>query len=442
MVFGFFARLISFFTGGFKKETPVIRTSVENIPMLIEKSFLLQKEELEELTAKKLSELKYVHSRAVGIVNDIDSKELEGKPNERLNKAALTAKNQIVNQLRKILQKSNPADRGKTLDDARHYCGESYSILATELVAFRKNIAYTSFYFKDEMKGLGESLQEMLNSLHELNEAYKKAGELFDFEKTKESVGIVLRKKKEFNELMNDKKRFNEELSGKEENAVGQQNKIGGFKTGEEMGAYSKLEEEMTALMSQKQDLKTEISALLLNIDRPLQRFKQLVDSGRWKIPAEEKDMLDLFVTNPMAALKKDPKADVFKKVLGEIIKAIEDGAIELKEREKEKRLSALQEIINFDFFGSVFWKMNEIQRKQIEMNKLIEKNESKKKLTLEEGKLNDIGKEIEEIKDNIETIEKKEAAIKAEIENDLNRIKIFSEKVLKKTVILEEETW
>ncbi len=442
MVFSFFAKLISLFTGAFKKETPVIRTSVENIPMLIEKSFLLQKEELEELTAKKLSELKYVHSRAVGIVNDIDSKELEGKPNERLNKAALTAKNQIVTQLRKLLQKVNPLDRGKTLADARHYCGESYSLLATELVSFRKNIAYTSFYFKDEMKGLGESLQEMLNSLHELNEAYKKSGELFDFEKTKESVGVVLRKKKEFNKLMEDKKRFNEELSGKEANAVGQENKVGGFKSGEEMGAYSKLEEEMTALMSQKQDLKTEISALLLNIDRPLQRFKQLVDSGRWKIPTEEKEMLNLFVTNPMAALKKDPKADIFKKVLVEIIKAIEEGAIELKEREKEKRLLALQEIINFDFFGSVFWKMNEIQRKQIEMNKLIEKNEAKKKLSVEEGKLSEIGKEIDEIKDNIETIEKKESAIKAEIENDLNKIKIFSEKVLKKTVILEEETW
>ncbi len=442
MVFTFFAKIISLFTGAFRREPAVLRTSIENIPMLIEKSFLLQKSELEELTAKKLSELKYVHSRALGIVNDIDSKELEGKPNERLNKAALTAKNQIVNQLRKILEKTNPLDRGNTLEDARHYCGESYSLLATELVAFRKNIAYTSFYFKDEMKGLGESLQEMLNSLHELNEAYKKAGALFEFEKTKESVGIVLKKKKEFRKLLEEKKRLNEELSGKETVAVSQENKLGGFKSGAEMGEYAKLEEEMTALMSQKQDLKTEISALLLNIDRPLQRFKQLVDSGRWKLPVEDKEMLELFVANPMAALKKDPKADIFKRVLAEIIKAIEDGSIELKDREKEKRLGALQEIINFDFFGSVFWKMNEIQRKQIEMNKKIEKNEAKKRLGEEESKLKEILKEAEDVRERIESIEKKEAVIKSEIESDLARVKDFAEKVLKKTVILEEETW
>jgi len=442
MVFGFFARILSFFRGSFKKEPQIIKTTVENIPLLIEKSFLLQKEGLEELTAKKLSELKYVHSRALGIVNDVDSKELEGKPNERLNRAALTAKNQIVHQLRKILEKIDPLDRGKTLEDARHYAGESYNMLATELTVFRKNIAYTSFYFKDEMKGLGESLQEMINSLHELNEAYRKASELFDFEKTKISVELVLKKKKEFTKLLEHKKRLSEELSRKKTGVLNQEKKVGGFKSGEEMGEYSKLESGMTALMSEKQDLKTQISALLLNVDRPLQRFKQLVDSNRWKIPTEEKEMLDLFLSNPMAALKKDPKADVFKKVLAEIIKAIEEGAIELKDREKEKRLASLQEIINFDFFGSVFWKMNEIQRKQIEMNKLIEKNEAKKVLGEEEGKLEEIGKEVDSIEDSIELIEKKESAIKSEIEHDLKHIREFSERVLKKTVVLEEETW
>ncbi|MCX6804335.1 MAG: hypothetical protein NTY48_07275, partial [Candidatus Diapherotrites archaeon] len=167
-----------------------------------------------------------------------------------------------------------------------------------------------------------------------------------------------------------------------------------------------------------------------------------LVDSSRWRIPHEEKEVLDLFITNPMFGLKKDPKADVFKRVLVQVVKAVEEGAIELKDKEKEKRLSALQEIINFDFFGKVFWKMNEIQRKQDTLNKALEGNKAKKNLIDEEKKLGEIEESANETKETISQIEEKISAQKREINNYLNEIKLFAQKCLKKTVLLEEEMY
>jgi hypothetical protein len=175
-------------------------------------------------------------------------------------------------------------------------------------------------------------------------------------------------------------------------------------------------------------------------VDRPLQRFNQLVESGRWVLPSKEKEILGLFLTNPVLALKSDPKAELFKKVLAEVIKAIEDNSVELKEKEKEKRLEALQEIINFDFFGKVFWRMNELQRKQDELNKEISKSDAKKEL---EKMITEIGageKEILGEKELLLESDRKLGAAQIELEREIAVVKNFAEKSLNKLIVLEED--
>ena len=62
----------------------------------------------------------------------------------------------------------------------------------------------------------------------------------------------------------------------------------------------------------------------------------------------------------------KQEQIDELKKLLFEHQKKLEELS---KDKEKETRLAAIQELINFDFFGKVFWKMNELQKKQIDLN-------------------------------------------------------------------------
>ena len=440
MVFTLIAKFIEVIKSFFKKDEVFIRTNVAQIPMLIEKNFLLKQHELEDLSAKNMAQVKYLQSRAKNLLNTVSTKELEGKENERMNKAGLTSKRQLESQMKRVLEKIDPTERGTTINDARHYYGESYAILANEVMAFRKNIIYTSFYLKEEMKSLGEVLQEMLNLYNEMNLAFAKEKDFFEYEKIKEKIGASIKKKKEIDFIINEKKVNEEKIDAKEEELKKHNEKMLSNRVGKEMVELKKLEEELTKLTNEKQELKTQISALLINIDRPLARFKQLVDSGRWKIGTEEKEMLNLFITNPILALKKDPKAEVFKRVLGEILKAIEDGAVELKDKEKEKRLSALQEIINFDFFGKVFWKMNELQKRQIELNKELEKSPVKKEIEKDEKKTSEIEKELIEFKEKRDIFDKRIATEKSEIEKDLLHIKEFAQKVLGKTIIFDEE--
>jgi len=442
MVFSLIAKLIQIVGKFFKKEEKILKTSVEDIPMLIEKDFLLKKEELEEFGAKKISEVKYLHSRSNEILKDLSQKELESKTNERFNKAALTSKKQLENQLKKLLEKIDPSVAGKNLEQMRHYSGESYSLLVEEINFFRKNIVYTSVYLKDEMKDLGEALQEMLNIFNEMNQTFQKSKELFEFEKVKETVGLIIKKKKE---IIASEKKLNElieEINLKNKKITEQESKVSEKRSGKEMGAVAELEAQMNLLMNEKQDLKTEISALLINVDRPMQRFKQLVDSKRWRVSEEEREMLDEFLINPILALKKDPKAEVFKRVLVQISKAIEEGAVELKDKEKEKRLSALQEIINFDFFGKVFWKMNEIQKKQNDLNKELEKSAAKESLSKEETKLKEMRVELSELNERAENLKRSKSFLVKDIEKEIVLVKEFASTCLKKTIIFEEEAY
>jgi len=440
MVFSLIAKFIQTIQNIFKKESVLIRTNIAQIPMLIEKNFLLKEHELEDLSAKNLAQVKYLHSKATNLLQTISTKELEGKENERMNKAGLTSKRQLETQMKRVLEKIDPKDRGITINDARHYYGESYAILANEVMSFRKNIVYTSFYLKEEMKSLGEVLQELLNLYNETNLAFAKEKDFFEYETVKEKIGFSIKKKKEIEQILIEKKNNEEKINQKENEIEEQKEKMLSKRVGKEMVELKKLEEELTKLTNEKQDLKTEISALLINIDRPLARFKQLVDSGRWKMGAEEKEMLNLFITNPILALKKDPKAETFKRVLGEILKAIEEGAVELKDKEKEKRLAALQEIINFDFFGKVFWKMNELQKRQIELNKELEKSAIKKEIEKDEKKENELARELIELKEKRDFFEKRVEVGKSEMEKDLSDVKEFAQKVLGKTIIFDEE--
>jgi len=440
MVFSLIAKFIETFKNFFKKETPFVKVSIEDTPLLIEKKFSFKRKELEDLSAKKFSEIKYLHSKALGLISALKEKDLEGKANERLNRAVLTSKHQIEHQLKKLLEKINPSDRGNSLDDARAYSGESYVLLVNEIISFRKNIIYTSFYLKEEMKELGEVLTEMLNTLTELNKEYSKNIELFAFEKLKENVNLITEKKQSIEEINKQIQSIVLQVTEKEQLLTLQKDNILKKKVGKEMLEVKHLEEEMNKLMSEKQDLKTQISALLINVDRPLARFKQLVDSERWKVSKDEKETLDLFITNPILALKKDPKAEIFKSVLTQIVKAIEEGAVELKDKEKEKRLEALAEIINFDFFGKVFWKMNELQKKQIELNKELSKSAAKTDIEKEEKKQKELENELFDLKEKMEFLQRQIASIKKSIESEIAQVKTFTEKVLGKTILFEED--
>ncbi|MDD2531545.1 MAG: hypothetical protein PHY04_01400 [Candidatus ainarchaeum sp.] len=433
-------KIFSFFSKSFKPEPQILKTDLETLPSLLEKSFVVKKVELEENAAKKITEIKYLHSKTLSLIKRLNDTPLEEKTNTRLNHAVETSKKQLLIQLERMLGKINPIDIKNNINSYREYSKKSESLLIGEINSFRKNIAYTSFYHQDEMKELGEFLQNILNNLHELNQKFDYNKEIFEFENFKEKIGSSIQRKKELKQIQREINALSEKIIKKQEELKKYEDKIDSNKSNPKFLEIIQAEKELSELTNEKQDLKLQISALLLNIDRPLQRYKQLLESGRKKGSKEEKETINLFITNPLLALKKDPKAIMFKKILKDIRESILEGEIDLKEKEKEKRLEALDEIIKYDFFGTVFWKMNELQKKQIELNKSISSNPIKKDIEEENKNLKEMDSELKELVKKTEELDKQKQVIQRTISNEIDSARNFAQNNLKQTIILEEE--
>lgn len=186
---------------GKKNETEEIITNFDLLPTLIQKNFEAETRDLELESAKIISELKYLHEKGKSILIDIQKKELDEKENNRFNKAALTSKKQIENQLAKALEKINPEKAGSEIDEIRAYSNESYFLIINEINSFRKNIAYTSVYLKDEMKLLGQTLQEIINKLTQLNKNFSDKKYIFEFEKIKKRLEKICEEKSEIKKI-------------------------------------------------------------------------------------------------------------------------------------------------------------------------------------------------------------------------------------------------
>lgn len=421
-----------------KKDDSPIEITVDVLPSMLKNKFELQEKELEQYNANKIAEIKHLHRKALLLLEDIQKKEIQEAKNARFNKAAVTAKTQVENQLNSLLKKLNPDGRCLTLSDARAYSGEGYALMITEINNFRKSIVYTSAFLKEEMSELGKILQEMINSFNEMNNKYKEAFVLFEFEKAQHAITKISEEKAKIKLLQKDideNKKLGEEKTKLLETKISE---IETFKKSPGMEKLSDIERERAVLMEKKQDLKFEVASLIGSVDRPLQRFKALSDSGRWLLRIEQKESLELVLTNPLIALKKDPKAEIFKSVLSEVKKAIEEGKVELKEKEREKRLGALEELLTFDFFENVFWKLNELQKEQDRLNKEIKDNPAQEELNKKTEDLKETKKEIIHIEERSVDLTHEISEITKHIEIEMAYLTGFAQKALERKVIIE----
>lgn len=423
-----------------KKEPGVIETSVELLPSLLKNKFEFQEKDLEQYSAKKISEIKHLHKKALILLEDIQKKEINESKGGRFNKAAMTSKQQIENQLKRLLEKLSPENRGLTLSDARAYSGEGYALMITEINTFRKSIFYTSAFLKEEMSELGKILQEIINNFNEMNNTFSKNSELFEFEKVIKIINTIDSEKREIAFVKKETELNNKLIEEKKKELQTQKKLVEDYLTSPGMEKLKDAEKERSLITEKKQRLKFEVSSLLGSVDKPLQRLNSLSESNRWLLRDDQKEILELILTNPLIALKKDAKAEKFKSVLEETKKAIEDGKIELKEKEREKRLNALNELLVFDFFENVFWKLNEIQKEQDRLNKEISSNPAQVELTKRNLEMDELKKEIISIEETNRKLLYKSNEIKEHIELEIKQLSSFVEKVFQKKAIIKKE--
>ena len=419
-----------------KKEPEQIELELSQAKEFLEKEASARKKTLLEEAAKIFSEIRHLLKETKSMLESLGVAESSGKSG-RLDRIVSTAKTNALKQLFPLLKKLDPPN-AEDPEELRAYCLESIQAMQ-QAGHFGKNVAYTGISFKEEMKSIGENLKQANILFHKLKDLFDKNSAVFAEEKLNELLALIEAKEKtsakaaesiillekSLGELALKKTRFESELTE--------------LKQGPEFKEIASLNERKAELLRDKQSVKTDLLSIFAKIEKPLHRLDKAVKARKILLPEEQASFLNKLLLNPVKALKLDPKAETLKLVLLETKTAIDSGLIELKPKEKEKKLAVISELLSFDFFSESFWKLNKIDSEILVIEKQLASSAAGEK----ESKLFDSLKELAEKKSQTEsdlvTAKTEVKTAKVVIEDSKLVIQTLLSKVFEKKVLLKD---
>lgn len=372
---GFFEKL---FGGKSAKEGMVFEKN-QLLPY-VEEYCLSDSKSLEKEVFSKLAELKHLLKSADSIVSDIHSKDFSLKDgNFRLRRVVMTSKENLFSRFRSLVLRLEPP---KTFDlnSVYEFVLSSKNLVENEVMYSRKNIAYTGALLAQEVRELGKLLQEIHIVFSELQAMFSKSNyvKLTRFKRNFSEFEIAEKEALSARLAAEQNRALVEELSLSHKRLLVDEQELKNSSFAKEL---SFLEEQKKSLFEQKNILRQKFLSILERIDKPLTRFLKIASSDSSIMSAEEKELAGSYFQNIFIASKKDPKGEELKKIVSKVLSFVESGAIQLKEKEKQKKIAALKEMLEYDFFSEIFWKLNSIESELLSVEKKISEAGLSKKM-------------------------------------------------------------
>ena len=383
--------------------------------------------ELTNFALSKFAEIKHLLKETGLSLDDLLEKNVEEneKGNQRLRKIVGTSQRNFAEHMKQLLAKLQPPVTADFVS-IKDYCLSAAPTMEREINSFGKSISYTSIILKEEVSGIGANVKELQSVLKQLFDSFSK----------RESISLLV-------EIKNAEKRLGEKLS---ENLSSKEyldeaslekkktekkhsdllQKLSSLEQSAEFKALAELESAKRAALEKKEKLRSALVDLLAPLDKPLRRLEALSDSGAFLLEKTEKDFLRMFLREPLLAIKQDPRADFLKKILKELKAAIDSGKVSLKdEKDRGKRLGAIDSLVSFDFFSNFFWKANqvevELQKAEKELshnNALQEKSDIEREIAYLEKELSERAKAVESLKKKLAAMETETVSLKRLLES------------------------
>ena len=373
--------------GGKKKQS--VEVSLGEAGQFLERELSQGKKRLLDDSAKRLAEIRHLLMESEKALSELESAR-GTKRSGRLDRIVETAKSNALRQLSSLLEKLK-APNTQDLAAIRDYASESLAALQ-QSGAFGKNVAYAGISFRDEMKVLGQNMKQLSQAFLALKKLMDENSRVFLQAPLKERL-LSIEKMRSSSTALEEKAALLESaISTVFEKRAGAKAGLERLSSSAEFKALSGLRERKSSLLREKQTAKTSLLDLFSRIEKPLHRLDKASNAGKVFLSRRDASFLHALLQNPFHALKLDPKAETLKSVLTETKRAVESGHIELKDKERAKKLEVLDELISFDFFGESFWKFNKIDSEMLQ----IEKQLSGAKVTAEEERLESFEKALE----------------------------------------------
>jgi hypothetical protein len=381
---------------------------------------------LDSLVAKKFSEIKHVLRRLESLLQKLESTEVETE-NPKLGKIVETSKRHSSQQLSMLVQKLSPPNL-QDLGAVQKYCLESESFLAKEIPAFGKSLVYTSIVLKEDMKNIGSLVEELQKSFAELNKEFEKNKKVFLDSFANAKVSQILENNMKIAAIKESVSSLANEISSLEKIVFDSKAGIEEMRCSEEAKSLLALEEKKASLLEGKKALEHKVFEKTSAVEKPMRKLANIAEKQKTSLSKEQLAFLQDFLHNPVLAMKRDPKAELFKGVLRELGAQFSSGNLELKEKDFEKKHGVLKELLEYNFFENFFWKTNTIEVELQKIEKSLRQSDFSKKILEEQKALDEKQALLEEKqsqvsaqKKDLESINAENAILKQKIANALS---------------------
>ncbi|MCD6434007.1 MAG: hypothetical protein J7L14_00140 [Candidatus Diapherotrites archaeon] len=399
--------------------------SLEELEKLLSEKAKEKEKEIEKKLEKRIVKLRLALKDAKRHTKELERK----KPKDvAIAKIIETSKKQAVIKLNSIIDKLYISSGNVTeiLEKAERINQE----VESELRNFWKNLALTKLGFEEEMKNIGSSLAKALEEINSLAKEIRES-KIDEYTLLKNKLAEIREKKLEIKatmERISELRQKDEDLARKE---LKIKEKIKALENSQENITLNSLKEKKAELLKKRQELKTEFSRIFGFIDKPLRKYSQLVNSKRIATDKEIEAIVKNLSINPFATFEKTPIKS-FENLLNELIKAIENGQIKLKEHEREKKLNALLEIIELKEFYKLRQSIDELNSALASIDRKASEIKINNKLNSFNAELKQNEENKQEIAAEIKNLEREAK----ELSNEINKLK---EEINAKLKTLEE---
>lgn len=342
-----------------------------------------------EFAAGKSAEMRHLILQLSRSADSLEAHEISlDDGNKRFRQIVVTSQKNLCRQLRGISQKISPP-QDVSFERMREYVPRAMRVLNSDLMPYWKNIALAKLMLKDEIRSIGDNMQEISGALNELNSGIfsERLGKLYSMRELAGKAGASMAQHEAASAQIDALKAV---ISSKEHEVSALRAKKALLTGSNEARRLRELESRKQALESEKREIISGFNSEIAPLEKVLKRLHAFAEHGDYLSP-KEREVLSLLLTSSFSAFSSDPNGLNCKALLEKAERLVKDGSISLKEGERERRLAAMSSLLSKDFFSDYFWRVNKVQA---EAN-LLEREASQLDV---HGKLEGLGREADAV--------------------------------------------
>lgn len=374
---------------------------------------------IEKEAMSRLAEIKHNLKELSAQVSELKQKKLEtDEGNKRMRKIIATSRLELVAGMERLAEKLKPPETSN-YSALKAYSLASLPFLQKEINAYGRNIAYTGILLKAEISHIGVIISELSTSFSSLAELFRRSS-LADAESARHLLSAFNAKSSEINESAERATALQKEIAALKAAKQSAANNVSELENSPEFSALQAMLGEKSKLIHEKSSAKERIIELLAPVEKPLRKLQNLARNGQYVLEASQPEALNAYISNPFTALDSDKDAGILKSLLAELKKLIADGKIALKEKETEKKVSAIEQLLSSNSLESAFLAYCEISAKISEIESAIPKSRISSSISSAGERLRNIEREITAKAYSLE----QEKTRQAEAEKELSALK------------------